>query len=53
VPTDPAALLEAILTGTVMLDDFNRADADQVSALAVAAAVLIAATGPARGGVVA
>jgi len=45
VPTDPAALLDGMRDGTVTLDDLDRTDADQVSALVDAAAVLIARTG--------
>jgi hypothetical protein len=53
VPTDPEVLLATLLAGTVSLDDYDRTDADQVSALIYAAALLAAATGPARRGVVA
>ncbi|HYH65370.1 MAG TPA: hypothetical protein VD866_11800 [Urbifossiella sp.] len=45
VPTDPAALLAGLLAGTVTLDDFDRTDADQVSTVAYAAALLIAGRG--------
>lgn len=45
VPTDPEVLLAGLLAGTVTLDDYDRTDADQVSALAYAAALLIARTG--------
>lgn len=44
VPTDQAVLLAGLLAGAVSFDDFDRPDADQVSALGVAAATLIAAT---------
>lgn len=40
VPTDPAAMLAGLLAGAVSLDEFDRADADQVSALVVTAATL-------------
>lgn len=45
VPTDPLLLLEGLLAGTVALDDYDRTDADQVSALAYATALLITRTG--------
>ena len=45
VPTDPAVLLADVLAGAVTLDDYDRTDADQVSALAYAAAVLVAGSG--------
>jgi hypothetical protein len=45
VPTDPAVLLDGLMAETVALDDFDRTVADQVSALAGAAAMLIARTG--------
>lgn len=45
VPTYPAAPLAGLRDGTVSLADFDRTDADQVSALAYAAALLIARTG--------
>jgi len=45
VPTDPAALLAGLRDGTVRLEHLDRTDADQVSALAYAAALLIARTG--------
>ena len=45
VPTDPAALLAGLRDGTVQLADFDRTDADQVSAVAYAAALLVAHTG--------
>jgi hypothetical protein len=45
VPTDPEALLAGLRDGTVTLDDFDRTDADQVTALAYAAALLIAWSG--------
>ncbi|HEX4610916.1 MAG TPA: hypothetical protein VH092_22185 [Urbifossiella sp.] len=38
IPTDPAVLLAGLLAGRVRLDAFDRTDADQVSALATAAA---------------
>jgi hypothetical protein len=45
VPTNPEALLAGLLAGTVSLDDYDCTDADQVSALTYAAALLIARTG--------
>lgn len=45
VPTDPAALLAGLAAGTVRMADFDRADYDQVNAVAYAAALLIARTG--------
>ncbi|HEX4611627.1 MAG TPA: hypothetical protein VH092_25755 [Urbifossiella sp.] len=50
IPTDPAVLLAGLLAGRVRLDDFDRTDADQVSALATAAAILLARY-PEAGGV--
>lgn len=45
VPTDPEALLAGLAAGTVRLEDLDRTDADQVSAVADAAALLIARPG--------
>ncbi|QDU21277.1 hypothetical protein [Urbifossiella limnaea] len=45
VPTDPAALLAGLAAGTVSMADFDRADADQLNAVAYAAALLIAHSG--------
>ncbi|HEX4613880.1 MAG TPA: hypothetical protein VH092_37210 [Urbifossiella sp.] len=42
VPTNPEELLVGLLAGRVRLDDFDRTDADLVSALATAAAILLA-----------
>ncbi len=44
MPTNLEALLAGLRDGTVSQDDYDRTDADQVSALAVAAALLIART---------
>ncbi|HYH63453.1 MAG TPA: hypothetical protein VD866_02030 [Urbifossiella sp.] len=41
VPTDPAALLAGLRDGMVTMDDLERTDADQMSAVAYAAAMLI------------
>jgi hypothetical protein len=45
VPTDPVVLLTGLRDGTVTLDDLDRTDADQVSAVAYTAALLIARAG--------